>query len=69
MISASFRGGCRGRSKARIVPTRMHLGSAKPIGRAVADITFLEIVGIAEATVKTRMFYARKKLAEVVATA
>jgi hypothetical protein len=47
----------------------MHLGSAKPIGRAVADITFLEIVGIAEATVKTRMFYARKKLAEVVATA
>jgi DNA-directed RNA polymerase specialized sigma24 family protein len=28
-----------------------------------------EIVGIAEATVKTRMFYARKKLAQVVATA
>ena len=27
-----------------------------------------EIVGIAEATVKTRMFYARKKLAELVET-
>ena len=26
-------------------------------------------IGIAEATVKTRMFYARKKLAELVATA
>ena len=28
-----------------------------------------EIVGINEATVKTRMFYARKKLAELVASA
>jgi RNA polymerase sigma-70 factor, ECF subfamily len=28
-----------------------------------------EIIGIAEATVKTRMFYARKKLAALVATA
>jgi RNA polymerase sigma-70 factor, ECF subfamily len=28
-----------------------------------------EIVGVAEATVKTRMFYARKKLAEMVAAA
>ena len=28
-----------------------------------------EIVGVAEATVKTRMFYARKKLADLVVTA
>jgi RNA polymerase sigma-70 factor (ECF subfamily) len=36
-------------------------------GKSVKEVA--EIVGIAEATVKTRMFYARKKLAEVVATA
>jgi hypothetical protein len=30
---------------------------------------FAEIVGISEATVKTRMFYARKKLTELVETA
>ncbi len=36
-------------------------------GKSVKEAA--EIVGIAEATVKTRMFYARKKLAEFVATA
>ena len=36
-------------------------------GKSVKEVA--EIVGIATATVKTRMFYARKKLAEVVATA
>src|SRR5437667_4828502 len=36
-------------------------------GKSVKDVA--EIVGIAEATVKTRMFYARKKLADFVATA
>jgi RNA polymerase sigma-70 factor (ECF subfamily) len=34
-------------------------------GKSVKQVA--EIVGIAEATVKTRMFYARKKLAELVA--
>src|SRR6476469_2895519 len=36
-------------------------------GKSVKEVA--EIVGIAEATVKTRMFYARKKLAGLVATA
>ena len=36
-------------------------------GKAVTEVA--EIVGINEATVKTRMFYARKRLAELVATA
>jgi RNA polymerase sigma-70 factor (ECF subfamily) len=36
-------------------------------GRSVKEVA--EIVGIKEATVKTRMFYARKRLAELVATA
>ena len=36
-------------------------------GKSVKEVA--EIVGIAEATVKTRMFYARKKLADFVATA
>ena len=36
-------------------------------GKSVKEVA--EIVGINEATVKTRMFYARKKLAELVATA
>jgi RNA polymerase sigma-70 factor, ECF subfamily len=36
-------------------------------GKSVKEVA--EIVGIAAATVKTRMFYARKKLAEFVATA
>jgi RNA polymerase sigma-70 factor, ECF subfamily len=35
-------------------------------GKSVKEIA--EIVGITEATVKTRMFYARKKLAELVET-
>jgi RNA polymerase sigma-70 factor (ECF subfamily) len=36
-------------------------------GKSVKEVA--EIIGIAEATVKTRMFYARKKLAALVATA
>ena len=36
-------------------------------GKSVGEVA--EIVGISEATVKTRMFYARKKLADLVATA
>jgi RNA polymerase sigma-70 factor (ECF subfamily) len=36
-------------------------------GRSVREVA--EIVGVPEATVKTRMFYARKRLAEFVATA
>jgi len=36
-------------------------------GKSVKEVA--EIVGIAEATVKTRMFYARKNLADLVATA
>jgi RNA polymerase sigma-70 factor (ECF subfamily) len=36
-------------------------------GKAVTEVA--EIAGINEATVKTRMFYARKRLAELVATA
>ena len=36
-------------------------------GKSVKEVA--DIVGIAEATVKTRMFYARKKLAELVGTA
>jgi RNA polymerase sigma-70 factor (ECF subfamily) len=36
-------------------------------GKSVKEVA--EIVGIAEATVKTRMFYARKKLADLVAAA
>jgi RNA polymerase sigma-70 factor, ECF subfamily len=36
-------------------------------GKSVRDVA--EILGIPEATVKTRMFYARKKLAELVNTA
>jgi RNA polymerase sigma-70 factor (ECF subfamily) len=36
-------------------------------GKSVAEVA--EIVGISDATVKTRMFYARKRLADLVATA
>jgi RNA polymerase sigma-70 factor (ECF subfamily) len=36
-------------------------------GKSVKEVA--DIVGIAEATVKTRMFYARKKLAELVGPA
>jgi hypothetical protein len=35
-------------------------------GKSVREVA--DIVGVAEATVKTRMFYARKKLAELVET-
>jgi RNA polymerase sigma-70 factor, ECF subfamily len=36
-------------------------------GKSVKEVA--EVVGIAEATVKTRMFYARKKLADLIAAA
>jgi RNA polymerase sigma-70 factor, ECF subfamily len=36
-------------------------------GKSIKDVA--EVVGIPEATVKTRMFYARKKLAELIKTA
>jgi RNA polymerase sigma-70 factor, ECF subfamily len=36
-------------------------------GKSVKEVA--DIVGVAEATVKTRMFYARKKLADLVASA
>jgi RNA polymerase sigma-70 factor (ECF subfamily) len=36
-------------------------------GKSVKEVA--DIVGVAEATVKTRMFYARKKLADLVAAA
>jgi RNA polymerase sigma-70 factor (ECF subfamily) len=36
-------------------------------GKSVKDVA--EIIGISEATVKTRMFYARRKLADLVAPA
>ena len=36
-------------------------------GKSIKEVA--QIVGVPEATVKTRMFYARKKLAELVATA
>jgi predicted DNA-binding protein (UPF0251 family) len=36
-------------------------------GKSVTEVA--EIVGVAEATVKTRMFYARKKLAELLEAA
>jgi hypothetical protein len=39
------------------------------LGRSKSVKEIAEIIGIAEATVKTRMFYARKKLAVLVATA
>ena len=36
-------------------------------GKSIKEV--VEILGIPEATVKTRMFYARKKLADLVAAA
>jgi RNA polymerase sigma-70 factor (ECF subfamily) len=36
-------------------------------GKSVKEVA--DIVGVAEATVKTRMFYVRKKLADLVASA
>ena len=42
----------------------MHELYSKYTGKSVKEVA--DIVGVAEATVKTRMFYARKKLAELV---
>ena len=36
-------------------------------GKSIKDVA--DIVGIPEATVKTRMFYARRKLADLIKTA
>jgi RNA polymerase sigma-70 factor (ECF subfamily) len=57
---------------------RRSLARLSPEHREVIDLVYFhgksvnevaEIVGIAAATVKTRMFYARKKLADFVAAA
>ena len=57
---------------------RQSLSRLSPDHREVIDLAYYhsksvkeiaEVVGINEATVKTRMFYARKKLAEMVAKA
>ena len=57
---------------------RRSLASSSPEHGEVLDLVYYheksvketaEIVGVAEATVKTRMFYARKKLADLVVTA
>jgi RNA polymerase sigma-70 factor, ECF subfamily len=57
---------------------RQSLPRLSPEHREVIDLAYyhcksvkeiVDIVGISEATVKTRMFYARKKLAELVASA
>ena len=57
---------------------RLSLASLSPEHGEVIDLVYYheksvketaEIVGVAEATVKTRMFYARKKLADLVVTA
>jgi RNA polymerase sigma factor (sigma-70 family) len=57
---------------------RRSLASLSPEHGEVIDLVYYheksvketaEIVGVAEATVKTRMFYARKKLADLVDTA
>ena len=64
--------------KSRAELLRHFLGALSPEHCEVIDLVYLhgksvkevaEIVGIAEATVKTRMFYARKKLADFVAAA
>jgi RNA polymerase sigma-70 factor, ECF subfamily len=64
--------------KDRAVQLRQSLASLSPEHGEVIDLVYYhdksvkevaEIVGVAEATVKTRMFYARKKLAEMVAAA
>jgi RNA polymerase sigma-70 factor, ECF subfamily len=64
--------------KDRAVQLRQSLASLSPEHGEVIDLVYYhdksvkevaEIVGVAEATVKTRMFYARKKLAELVAAA
>src|SRR6478609_3222232 len=60
------------------VQLRQSLASLSPEHGEVIDLVYYhdksvkevaEIVGVAEATVKTRMFYARRKLAEMVAAA
>lgn len=57
---------------------RQCLAKLSPDHREIIDLVYYheksvketaEIVGVAEATVKTRMFYARKKLADLVVTA
>jgi RNA polymerase sigma-70 factor (ECF subfamily) len=62
--------------KQRAVHLRQSLASLSPEHGEVIDLVYYhdksvrevaEIVGVAEATVKTRMFYARRKLAELVA--
>jgi len=64
--------------KTRAELLRQSLGRLSPEHGEVIDLVYFhgksvkevaEIVGIAEATVKTRMFYARKKLADLVAVA
>jgi RNA polymerase sigma-70 factor (ECF subfamily) len=64
--------------KSRAEAVRQSLPRLPPEHREVIDLAYYhrksvneiaEIVGINEATVKTRMLYARKKLAELVATA
>jgi RNA polymerase sigma-70 factor (ECF subfamily) len=61
--------------KSRTEALRQSLTRLSPDHREVIDLAYYhrksvkeiaEIVGINEATVKTRMFYARKKLAELV---
>jgi len=63
--------------KSRTEALRQSLTRLSPDHREVIDLAYYhgksvkeiaEIVGINEATVKTRMFYARKKLAELVET-
>jgi RNA polymerase sigma-70 factor (ECF subfamily) len=64
--------------KNRAEHLRQSLASLSPEHGEVIDLVYYhdksvkevaEIVGVAEATVKTRMFYARRKLAEMVAAA
>jgi RNA polymerase sigma-70 factor (ECF subfamily) len=64
--------------KNRAAQLRQSLASLSPEHGEVIDLVYYhgksvkevaDIVGVAEATVKTRMFYARRKLAEMVAAA
>ena len=64
--------------KTRAEAVRQSLLRLSPEHREVIDLAYYhgksvkeiaELVGMNEATVKTRMFYARKKLAELVSTA
>jgi RNA polymerase sigma-70 factor, ECF subfamily len=64
--------------KDRAAQLRQSLATLSPEHSEVIDLVYYhdksvkevaEIVGVAEATVKTRMFYARRKLAEMVAAA